>query len=103
MRWKRLLTRTSLVFLTILAGLTISLHSCDQFRMNDKEIDEYFSNKPVKGVQDHYYVGNQRINYLTVGSDSLPLVVFVHGSPGSLSAFIDFMSDERLLGSAQLI
>ena len=103
MRWKRLLTRTSLVLLTTLAGSIIFLHSCDQFRMSDAEIDAYFSDKKHKGVSDFYYVGNQRINYLTVGSDTLPLVVFVHGSPGSLSAFIDFMSDERLLQMAQLV
>ena len=30
------------------------------------------------------------MNYLEVGDSSLPLVVFVHGSPGSLSAFIEY-------------
>jgi pimeloyl-ACP methyl ester carboxylesterase len=103
MRWKRLLKRTSLVIFFFLAGFALFLHSCDQFRMSDQEIDAYFSDKHQKGTQEFYYVGRQRIKYLTVGADSLPLVVFVHGSPGSLSAFIDFMADEQLLRSAQLI
>jgi pimeloyl-ACP methyl ester carboxylesterase len=103
MRWKRVLTRTSLIFLITVAGFALALNSCDQYRMSDEEIDAYFSDKTYKGVSDHYYVGKQRINYLTVGNDSLPLVVFIHGSPASLSAFIHFMSDEELLKTAQII
>jgi pimeloyl-ACP methyl ester carboxylesterase len=103
MTWKRLLARTSLLTIAIFTGLMIFLDSCVQFRMSKKEIDQYFADKKQKGVEEFYYVGNQRINYLTVGSDSLPLVLFVHGSPGSLSAFIDFMGDDLLLSHAQLI
>jgi pimeloyl-ACP methyl ester carboxylesterase len=103
MTWKRLLARTSLFTLIIFAGLMIFLDSCVQFRMSKKEIDQYFADKKQKGVEQFYYAGKQRINYLTVGSDSLPLVLFVHGSPGSLSAFIDFMGDEELLQHAQLV
>jgi pimeloyl-ACP methyl ester carboxylesterase len=75
-----------------------------QFRMSKSEINDFFSNKEKKGTLHEYSVGNGRIiNYLHVGNDSLPLVVFVHGSPGSLSAFIDFMADSALLKRAQLI
>jgi hypothetical protein len=102
MRWKPP-TRTSLVLVSILTGFALFLHSCDQYRMSDQEIDAYFSDKKLKGTHDHYYVGNQRINFVTIGKDSLPLVLFVHGSPASLSAFIHFMADEKLLESAQLI
>jgi pimeloyl-ACP methyl ester carboxylesterase len=103
MRWKRLIAGTSVLTLSVLASLTILLDSCVQFRMTPKEIDQYFADKPEKGVTTSYYVGKQKINYLTVGSDSLPLAVFVHGSPGSLSAFIDFMGDSRLVQHVQLI
>lgn len=103
MRWKQLIARTSLITLFFLAGTAILLNSCIQFRMSGKEIDHYFSDKKVKGVVESYYVGNQKINYLAVGSDTLPLAVFVHGSPGSLSAFIDFMGDEELLKQVQAI
>jgi pimeloyl-ACP methyl ester carboxylesterase len=103
MNWKRIIARSSLLSLVVLAALLVLLDSCVQFRMTNQEIDRYFEGKPHKGTQVFYYVGKQRINYLTVGSDTLPLVVFVHGSPGSLSAFIDFMDDEQLLQVAHLI
>jgi pimeloyl-ACP methyl ester carboxylesterase len=74
-----------------------------QFRMSKSEIDEFFRNKMYAGVEHSYYVGRQKINYLMAGNDSLPLVVFVHGSPGSLSAFIDFMDDTVLLEKTRMV
>jgi pimeloyl-ACP methyl ester carboxylesterase len=72
--------------------------------MSKSEIEKFFSDKEKKGTLHEYTVSNGRtINYLHVGDENLPLVVFVHGSPGSLSAFIDFMADTTLLKKAQLI
>lgn len=103
MTWKRRLARTTLISLVVFAGLMLLMDSCMQFRMSKSELDHYFADKPVKGVEDSYYVGRQKINYLVTGSDTLPLVIFVHGSPGSLSAFIDFMADTVLLKKVQMI
>jgi pimeloyl-ACP methyl ester carboxylesterase len=71
--------------------------------MNKKEIKTYFEKKEKKGSLYTYTFDHQKINYLSVGDDTSPLVIFVHGSPGSLSAFIDFMADTALLKKAQLI
>jgi pimeloyl-ACP methyl ester carboxylesterase len=71
--------------------------------MSKKEIGSYFKTKEKKGTLHEYKFDHQKINYLKVGDEALPLVVFVHGSPGSLSAFIDFMADTVLLSKAQLI
>jgi pimeloyl-ACP methyl ester carboxylesterase len=75
-----------------------------QFRMSKSEIQKFFSNKKWKGTLHEYNVGHGRvINYLHVGDENLPLVVFVHGSPGSLSAFIHFAEDSALLKRAQIV
>ncbi len=75
-----------------------------QFRLSNTEIDRFFATKNKKGSLHNYPVGKNRIiNYVKVGDENLPLVIFVHGSPGSLSAFIDFMADTVLLKRAQLI
>src|SRR5690349_14103774 len=103
MNWKRFVARTSLFTILALIGIMVFLDSCVQFRMTNKEIDQYFESKRQKGKQQFYFVGKQRINYLTVGSDSLPMVLFVHGSPGSLGDFIGFMGDDTLLSKAQLV
>jgi pimeloyl-ACP methyl ester carboxylesterase len=96
----RVLTVTFFTF----AGFLFLMDSCMQFRMSKSEIDQFFSGKEKKGTLHEYPVGKGRvINYLHVGDEHLPLVVFVHGSPGSLSAFIQFMADTTLLKRAQLI
>ncbi|MEJ0030280.1 MAG: alpha/beta hydrolase, partial [Bacteroidota bacterium] len=103
MRWKRVITRTSLVIIVTFAGLVLLMDSCMQFRMSKTEIDDFFKNKMYTGTEYSYYVGRQKINYIVAGNDSLPLLIFVHGSPGSLSAFIDFMDDTVLLKKVQMI
>ncbi|MFM7851158.1 MAG: alpha/beta fold hydrolase [Flammeovirgaceae bacterium] len=79
------------------------MDSCLQFRMSKREVNKFFANKSQKGRLHHYVTQQQKINYLQVGDNQLPLVIFFHGSPGSLSAFIDFMADTLLLKNAQLI
>ncbi len=91
-----------LIFL-IFGSLLFLMDSCLQFRMNKTEVDEFFSTKRDKGKVHDYFIGKRKINYLEVGDSTKPLVIFVHGSPGSLSAFIDFMADTVLLNKAQLI
>src|SRR5271154_2221294 len=84
--------------LFVFFGILFLMDSCMQFRMNRSEIDSYFAHRKRKGELHSYPVGSYRkINYLKVGDQNLPLVIFVHGSPGSLSAFIDFMADTLLL------
>ncbi len=74
-----------------------------QFRMSSSEIDDFFEAHEIEGNRISYRVGNRTINYVHSGDESLPLVVFVHGSPGSLSAFIEYLSDSSLLKDFQMI
>ena len=103
MRWKRIVARTTVITISCFAGLVLLMDSCMQFRMSKSEVDQFFQGKMYPGLEYSYYVGRQRINYLVSGNDTLPLVIFVHGSPGSLSAFIDFMDDTVLLEKTQMI
>lgn len=97
-------SRKWFIAIFIFAGTLITFDSCIQFRMSKTEIDHFFSKKEKKGSLHTYPVArNRQINYLKVGDEHLPLIIFVHGSPGSLSAFIDFMGDSILLNHAQLI
>jgi pimeloyl-ACP methyl ester carboxylesterase len=95
--------RTWIVSLLIFPGSMLLMDSCMQFRMSSSEIEAYFKDKERKGKLHRYESGKRVMNYLEVGDSTLPLVVFVHGSPGSLSAFIDFMADSSLLSNAELI
>lgn len=74
-----------------------------QFRMSRSEIDHYFDHQQKKGTFHAFHNGNRLVTYVQAGDDTLPLVIFVHGSPGSLSAFIHFLRDSTLLQHTQLI
>ncbi|MBX2894590.1 MAG: alpha/beta hydrolase [Cyclobacteriaceae bacterium] len=71
--------------------------------MSKSEIDKYFENKIPKAELKSYNIGKRKQTYLINGDSLKPLVIFVHGSPGSLSAFIDFLADTSLLKSVRMI
>jgi pimeloyl-ACP methyl ester carboxylesterase len=91
------------VLLTIVVTLAVVMHSCMTFRMSSSEIDEFIKTNKIKGSQQEYETGSRVIHYVTSGDSTKPLVLFVHGSPGSLSAFIHFLKDSTLTERAFLI
>ncbi len=101
--WKMKKKVIFFVFLLLFSCLTLLFHSCMTFRMNRKEVKAFFEEKGIEGSQHSYKVGSRQIHYVQSGINSGPLVLFVHGSPGSLSAFIHFMADSALLPQANLI
>jgi pimeloyl-ACP methyl ester carboxylesterase len=74
-----------------------------QFRLSKPEIDQRFSDRHTKAVQNTYRLGKRELHYVKTGNETGPLVLFVHGSPGSLSDFIDFLSDSTLQKKVMLI
>lgn len=83
--------------------ILILMHSCMTFRMSHKEVNEFFKSKNISGSQHQYKFDTYAIHYAQSGDENKPLVLFVHGSPGSLSAFIDFLADSALLKEALLV
>jgi pimeloyl-ACP methyl ester carboxylesterase len=79
------------------------MHACMTFRMSSKEVDAFFKENHVQGAQHSYSTGFREIHYAVTGDSTKPLVLFVHGSPGSLSAFIHFLKDSALLQQALLV
>ncbi|MBN8683847.1 MAG: alpha/beta hydrolase [Chitinophagales bacterium] len=49
-----------------------------------------------------YAAGKTAHGIVMSGADSLPLVLMVHGSPGSLDAYLDYLSDPVLLKNARM-
>jgi pimeloyl-ACP methyl ester carboxylesterase len=98
--WKR---KRLIIIAAIFLALMVAMHSCMTFRMSPKEIHTFFKEHQVEGSQHQYKAGYRDVHYVQAGDESNPLVLFVHGSPGSLSAFIDFLVDTALLKKALLI
>jgi pimeloyl-ACP methyl ester carboxylesterase len=89
---------------SLIALLIVTMHSCiPSFRMSSEEVDQFFAKRKVKAHQHVYKTGFREIHFVTSGDSTKPAILFVHGSPGSLSAFIDFLADTSLLPRAFLI
>jgi pimeloyl-ACP methyl ester carboxylesterase len=83
--------------------LVVFLPQCVSVRMSDKKVAEYFANRPIRPTFGAIQVGDSSIHYARIGVNTMPTVMFVHGSPGSWDAFISFFADSSLYNHAQLI
>jgi pimeloyl-ACP methyl ester carboxylesterase len=90
--------------LIVLLAPILFLHSCmPSFRMSSAEVDTYFKNKNLKASQHQYKYDWRDIHYVSAGDSTKPLVLFVHGSPGSLDAFLEFLTLDDLRKNAFLV
>lgn len=95
------------MLLFIFVGLVVLLPQCVSVRMSDKKVVEYFAERPAKPTFGTVQVNGRSIHYARIstqsGPDTLPTVLFIHGSPGAWDAFIGFFADSSLYSRAQLI
>ena len=90
----------TLLFLAILFAL---MHGCMRFRTSDSKAKKEFIEKKHQPHFHSYKVGTRTIHYVECGNDSLPSVIFIHGSPGSWDAYKKYMMDDTLLRSVRVI
>lgn len=83
--------------------LTVLLPQCVSIRMSDEKVAQYFAKQPVKPTFGQYRVGERTMHYASIGADTLPMILFIHGSPGSWDAFIHFFTDSSLYRLARLV
>ena len=74
-----------------------------KFRMSDSEAKEKFSKNNVTLSTEFVTVDGFKMHYAKTGNDSFPTLLFVHGSPGSWTAFERYMQDKDLLGKYRMI
>ncbi|MES2733845.1 MAG: alpha/beta hydrolase [Bacteroidota bacterium] len=105
---RRLWSRKTLIILLVILLPFLLLSRCVMFRISDEKAAKSFENFPIK-PSFHYYKcklegqHTWKMHYVEIGSDTLPMVVFVHGSPGSWDAFISYFKDSTLLKKARLL
>jgi pimeloyl-ACP methyl ester carboxylesterase len=74
--------------------------------MSDKKVTAYFANRPVKPRFGFIEIDHRQVHYAHIAAstaDTLPMVLFIHGSPGAWDAFIGFFADSGLYNHAQLV
>lgn len=75
-----------------------------KFRMSDAQYRQYMLERelPAPVCATYPYKGRP-IHYIQMGEEKGTAVIFLHGSPGSSSACVDYLSSERLLEHFQVI
>ena len=63
------------------------------FRISDRDLLQYFADHRIKGEVRYYEAEGRRVRYAAVGNDSLPVILFIHGAPSSLSIYKDYFAD----------
>lgn len=71
-------------------------------RESDKTFNESFCNVDCKPIFERYRIKGNKIRYVSVGSDTLPTVLFIHGAPASMSFWKPFFKDSSLLSMARV-
>jgi pimeloyl-ACP methyl ester carboxylesterase len=72
-------------------------------RWSDEKSYKIFSGKGVHLVIRDTVVNNTRLHFALTGSDTLPTLVFIHGSPGSWMNYAGYMWDAALLKKFRLV
>ena len=88
---------TVLIILGVLLLWVLIAPGCMTFRISDKKAMDMFHRKGLDLKTEYIRVNNREIHYTMVGNDSLPTLVFLHGSPSAWNAFLQFMQDPGLL------
>ncbi len=67
-----------------------------QFRMDDEALQKYFALNHQQVHVGYYSTGNRTMRYAYTGTDTSATLFFIHGAPGSLSYYKDYLIDSSL-------
>ena len=94
--------RLSIVILTLIT-LSFLFDSCMQFRISDHRFQKKFKKLAHKPKIGKYTAEGRSIRYIEVGEEDKPMILFVHGAPGSSKDYIKYLQDTDLVANARLI
>lgn len=95
-RWK-------LVLLIFLSAWIIFAQSCMKFRIEDSAATKEFNDRGLQISFKEIKADGISLHYSKIGTDTLPTLFFIHGSPGSWDAFKSYMMDTALLQYFRII
>src|SRR3982751_4021901 len=86
-RWLRRSLRVLGVLIVLFIIACFVFDHFVQFRKSDAELNQIFSENDIPATIKYYTARNRKMRYVSVGNDSLPTILFLHGSPGSMSYY----------------
>lgn len=90
------------VLLILVAWILFAQTGLRRTISDKKAIGEFFH--AGLNLQTHsVHVDNHRLHYVSTGSNNLPTIIFLHGSPRSWTSFKDYLKDRELLQHFRLV
>jgi len=98
----RILIRIVLGLLIFLIVVLLVFDRFVQFRMDDKDLTDWFLSQHIQPNIGHYEAMGRMVRYIGVGNSPEATVLFIHGAPSSMSYWKGYLSDSVLLSRATL-
>jgi pimeloyl-ACP methyl ester carboxylesterase len=95
---KRISLSVGILLLWVLAA-----PSCMTMRTSDKKAIAEFQEKNLSLELKTLSNNGHDLHYAKIGSDTLPTLIFVHGSPGSWHESADYLNDKDLLQHFRMV
>ena len=86
-RWLRIVLRVVIVLIGLFICACLIFDHYKQFRKSDEELTEIFNARNIDATISYYETHGRTLRYVSVGNDSLPTLLLLHGSPGSMSYY----------------
>lgn len=93
-RWMK---KSFLILGIILLFWLLMAQSCMKFRMSDKKAQKKFANAGIALKTITKKINGFPLHYVQTGNDTLSTLLFIHGTPGSWSAFENYLQNKELL------
>lgn len=77
--------------------------TCNKMRVDDSTAIQDFKKSGIVLTPFTENINGHHLHYVSTGADSLPLLVFIHGSPGSWEAFSQYLKDSDLLKQYHMV
>jgi len=100
---KKLLRWAIRVLGIILLVILVAAQVIFTFRTSDEDAAATFAKQGVPFKTVYLPIKSKTMHYVVAGNDSLPTIVFIHGSPGSWTAFEDYLLDKELVARYRMI
>jgi pimeloyl-ACP methyl ester carboxylesterase len=97
-RWVRRLLRTLVITIGIIIIACLVFDHYVQFRRSDEVLNQIFAEQQINASIHYYNTHGRTLRYVASGNDTLPVLLFLHGSPGSISYYGRRYSDSALHG-----
>ncbi|MES2727551.1 MAG: alpha/beta fold hydrolase [Bacteroidota bacterium] len=91
------------ISLGIFIAYLLFAQSCLRMRTSDSEAIKIFKTAGVAIILNNFIDSTNALHFAKTGNDSLPTLLFVHGSPGSWNAYEKYLLDIDLCKKYRLI